>query len=85
MPEIFDKSIEVSFDFFFRCRSSSAASHGRFEFCFDSRVTLQETGDESFVRIRKCASLRANDDETTTCREFTLEGQGRSIQWLCPF
>jgi hypothetical protein len=29
--------------------------------------------------------LRANDDETTTCREFTLEGQGRSIQWLCPF
>ena len=57
MPEIFDKSIEVSFDFFFRCRSSSAASHGRFEFCFDSRVTLQETGDESFVRIRKCASI----------------------------
>jgi hypothetical protein len=30
-------------------------------------------------------SLRANDDETKTCREFTLEGQGRSIQWLCPF
>ena len=30
-------------------------------------------------------ALRANIDETTTCREFTLEGQGLSIQWLCPF
>ena len=31
------------------------------------------------------AALRANDDETKTCREFTLEGRGHSIQWLCPF
>ena len=29
--------------------------------------------------------LRDNDDETKTCREFTLEGQGHSIRWLCPF
>jgi PAS domain-containing protein len=29
--------------------------------------------------------LRANDAETKTCREFTLEGRGHSIQWLCPF
>jgi DNA replication protein DnaC len=31
------------------------------------------------------AALRANNDETRTCREFTLEGQGLSIRWLCPF
>ena len=30
-------------------------------------------------------SLRANDDETSTYREFTLEGRGHDIQWLCPF
>ena len=30
-------------------------------------------------------ALRANDDETSTCREFTLEGRGHDIQWLCPF
>src|ERR1019366_8037862 len=28
--------------------------------------------------------LRANDVETITCREFTLEGRGRNIPWLCP-
>jgi hypothetical protein len=27
--------------------------------------------------------LRANDVETITCREFTLEGRGRNIPWLC--
>ena len=29
------------------------------------------------------AALRANDVETITCREFTLEGRGRNIPWLC--
>ena len=29
--------------------------------------------------------LRANDDETQTRREFTLEGRGHSIRWLCAF
>ena len=28
------------------------------------------------------APLRANDDETQTRREFTLEGRGNSIRWL---
>src|ERR1019366_3320127 len=28
-------------------------------------------------------ALRANDVETITCREFTLEGRGRNIPWLC--
>jgi hypothetical protein len=39
------------------------------------------------VRARDLArlALRANDDETQTCREFTLEGRGHSIRWLCPF
>ena len=27
--------------------------------------------------------LRANDVETITCREFTLEGRGRNVPWLC--
>ena len=28
--------------------------------------------------------LRDNDVETITRREFTLEGRGRNIRWLCP-
>ena len=37
------------------------------------------------VVSRRMSSLRANEAETQTCREFTLEGRGRSIEWLCPF
>jgi DNA-binding NarL/FixJ family response regulator len=35
--------------------------------------------------IMKKLPLRANDDETQTRREFTLEGRGHNIRWLCPF
>ena len=38
-----------------------------------------------FVDEGLFVALRANDDETSTCREFTLEGRGHDIQWLCPF
>jgi hypothetical protein len=40
--------------------------------------------DEAAAYIADMLTLRANDDETSTCREFTLEGRGHDIQWLCP-
>jgi hypothetical protein len=39
----------------------------------------------AFAAAFVCVTRRAKDDETKTCREFTLEGQGRGIRWLCPF
>jgi transposase len=34
---------------------------------------------------RAVSPLCANDVETSDPREFTLEGRGQSIKWLCPF
>jgi transposase InsO family protein len=30
-------------------------------------------------------ALRANNHETLTDREFTLEGRGHNIRWLCAY
>jgi len=39
------------------------------------------------IRMRRAprSPLCANDVETSDPREFTLEGRGQSIKWLCPF
>ena len=41
--------------------------------------------DAAIARGSRLLALRANDDETQTRREFTLEGRGHNIRWLCPF
>jgi hypothetical protein len=48
----------------------------------DTSSTIQVGGGRWI--IRRPRSLRANDVETITHREFTLEGRGRNIAWLCP-
>jgi hypothetical protein len=47
-------------------------------------IRLNETALLRKVK-RISSALRANDGETWTRREFTLEGRGHSIRWLCPF
>ena len=56
-------------------------------------VLHQRVPDEAELRLlantfaiepRFGIALRANDDETKTRREFTLEGLGRNIPWSCP-
>ena len=45
--------------------------------------TTHEVG--AWIAREYGVALRANDCETQTDREFTLEGRGHSIRWLCAF
>ena len=44
---------------------------------------MSQPADDA-AALRK-APLRANDCETQTDREFTVEGRGHSIRWLCAY
>ena len=47
----------------------------------------RQSGAEKIMRLEPgefIRPLRDNDVETITRREFTLEGRGRNIRWLCP-
>ena len=58
------------------CEAEAELYEGPFQVVQDRVVPFAPTPNNA---------LRANDDETQTCREFTLEGRGHSIRWLCPF
>src|SRR5208283_3103802 len=51
-------------------------------------ISSKPAACDGFPPCCSCAcrglALRANDNETNTCREFTLGGIGQNIQWLCP-
>ena len=49
-----------------------------------ARGDLPEGAIVRFVKDNQEPSLRANDDETNACREFTLEGIGQTSRGYAP-